>query len=46
MEKGREDGMSFYIAGYKEPIERSRQEKGYTAVIVWFQLGEKPGKRV
>ncbi|MDE5824016.1 MAG: hypothetical protein K2H91_04945 [Lachnospiraceae bacterium] len=31
--KGSEDNIPFYIAGYKEHIEKGRQQKGYNVVI-------------
>ena len=32
--KGKEDNIPFYIAGYKEHIERGKITKGYTVTIV------------
>lgn len=31
---GKEDSITFYIAGYKEHIEKGKQEKGYNVQIV------------
>lgn len=31
---GKEDNIPFYIAGYKEHIEKGKQEKGYNVQIV------------
>ena len=32
--KGKEDNIPFYVAGYKEHIERGKTTKGYTVTIV------------
>ncbi len=34
LENGEEDSLSFYIAGYKEHIEKGRAQKGYRVTIV------------
>ncbi len=34
LENGAEDSLSFYIAGYKEHIEKGRLQKGYRVTIV------------
>ena len=31
---GKEDNIPFYIAGYKEHIERGKNKKGYSVTIV------------
>ncbi|MDE7222345.1 MAG: hypothetical protein K2O34_01020 [Acetatifactor sp.] len=34
LENGAEDSLSFYIAGYREHIEKGKMQKGYRATIV------------
>ncbi len=34
LEHGEEDNIPFYIAGYKEHVEKGMSQKGYTALIV------------
>ena len=34
IQNGAEDSMPFYILGYKEHIEKGKEQKGYTVLIV------------
>lgn len=34
LENGEEDNIPFYIAGFKEHVEKGKAQKGYTALIV------------
>ncbi len=34
LKNGKEDSLSFYIAGYREHIEKGKLQKGYRAIIV------------
>ncbi len=34
IENGEEDNIPFYIAGFKEHVEKGKTQKGYTALIV------------
>lgn len=34
IENGEEDNIPFYIAGFKEHVEKGKAQKGYTALIV------------